>query len=358
MLSLEMMPAAYGDALLVRWGTTKKTYNMLIDAGPLSTYRGIHDRVKALGKAPRFELVVVTHIDGDHIEGMIRLMQDRIALGIDIGDFWFNGWPQLPTSDRQGADYGEMIGALLLQAKLPWNAAFDGGPVMVPDDGPLPVHTLAGGAKVTVVGAGRTQLLALRKQWTKVLAEVGVTPGKPEEALKRLANRKELSGLDVQGGSIKLDNSVANGSSIALLFEYKGQSLLLTGDSYGSVVAAGVQRLIDERNEGQKIKQTRLKVDAFKLPHHCSQANVTDDLLELVDTTRFLVSTNGAKYKHPDKAAVLRVVSGPGRDGPVELVFNYLSATTEPWDVAATEKKYHYTADFPTAEAPGATVTL
>src|SRR3982750_4502457 len=124
MLRLEMLPAAHGDALLVTWGSERRPHRMLVDAGALGTYRAIHDRIEALGDLPELQLLVVTHVDGDHIEGVIRLLQDSAALRLRIGEVWFNGWPQLPESDRQGADYGEMVGALLQRGGLPWNTRF------------------------------------------------------------------------------------------------------------------------------------------------------------------------------------------------------------------------------------------
>jgi beta-lactamase superfamily II metal-dependent hydrolase len=351
-LSLEMLPAAQGDALLIQWGTRREPHHMLVDAGPLGTYPAVHDRIADLGANPDLELLVVTHIDGDHIEGVIRLLQDRHALGLRIGDVWFNGWPQLPRTDRQGPDYGEMVGALIQRGALPWNTPYGDNAVAIPEQGPLPSYLLDGDARVTLLGPGPPQLRNLRANWTKVLADVDVTPGQADEALKRLAKRKDLKGLDLQGRTAKLDNSASNGSSICMLFEYENSSLLLTGDSHSEPLVAGIQRLLRERGTD------RLRVDALKLPHHCSQANVTDELLALVETPRYLVSTNGGRYRHPDKEAVLRVVGQRERDSETELVFNYLSKTTEPWAKVATAKKYRYTPIFPEGGRAGIVVEV
>ncbi len=42
----------------------------------------------------------------------------------------------------------------------------------------------------------------------------------------------------------------------------------------------------------------------FKLPHHGSRQNITDDLLELVEPDEILVCTDGSKFKHPDEDAL------------------------------------------------------
>jgi beta-lactamase superfamily II metal-dependent hydrolase len=355
-LRLEMLPAAEGDALLIEWGAAAKPYRMLVDAGPLTTYRAIHDRITALGSTQTFEALVVTHIDGDHIEGAVRLLQDRRAMHLAVGDIWFNGWPQLPTSDLQGAKYGEMVGALLTRDKLPWNHAFLGQAIEIPDEGTLPTRELDGGARLTVLTPGRPQLRKLKANWINTLDdEEGIRPGNTERALKALAANKRLRGVearDAQGGGFKPDSSVANGSSISLLFEYDQRALLLTGDSHSAPLVTGLNKLLKERG-GE-----RLRVDAFKLPHHCSAANVSEDLLALVDTPRYLVSTSGARHEHPDEDAMVRVLETPHRGRGTQIFFNYLSKTTAPWTQPASAEKYGYTPKFPAADAPGIVVEV
>lgn len=358
---MEVLPAAHGDALLVEWGSRRKPHRMLVDAGPLGTYRTVHKRLKALGPS-RFELLVVTHIDGDHVEGVVRLLQDRQALGLTFGDVWFNGWPQLTAvtddlGDELGALQGEMVGALLTRQELPWNAAFDGGPVLAQARKPLPVVELPGGATVTVLGPGPAQLRRLRKSWTRVLRDAGMEPGDVDEALRRLAERQDLAALeaiaDVQGGrKRKLDSSVANGASTVLLVEHEGHSLLLTGDAHGPVLAQGLRRLLRERG-GE-----RLSVDVFKLPHHASRGNVTADVLSLVETSRYVVSTNGARYRHPDPEALDLVLAQPHDGDDVELLFNCRSATTEPWADERSQRRLGYSAVFPEDADRGLVVTL
>ncbi len=44
----------------------------------------------------KLELLVITHIDCDHIDGVIRLLREDLAAhGIGFGDIWFNGTDQL-----------------------------------------------------------------------------------------------------------------------------------------------------------------------------------------------------------------------------------------------------------------------
>lgn len=357
MFTLEVLPAREGDCLLLTWGSGDKIHRMLTDGGRLASYPYLHDRIRALGPSPVIDHLVVTHIDGDHIEGVIRLLQDRKAMKLSIGEAWFNGWPQIATADLLGAAQGEMVGALLERDSIAWNRAFDGGPVGIPTSGRLPVVDLGGGATATVLGPGRAQLQTLRRNWTSVLKTAGMRPGDQRAALAALAKRKDLAGLegagDLLGEKTKLDSSAANGSSISMLVEFEGKSVLLTGDSFGPVLERGIGRLLKERG------QERLSVDVVKLPHHCSAGNVSEAFLALLDARRFVISTNGDKYSHPDKTAVQRVLARPGRTRGTELVFDYLSDTTTPWTSAAAQKRGGYTARFPAApDKPGIAIDI
>ena len=95
----------------------------------------------------------------------------------------------------------------------------------------------------------------------------------------------------------------------------------------------------------------RLKVHAFKLPHHGSRNNVSRELIEAVDCDRYLFSTNGSQFHHPHGEAVARVLKF-GRGQP-ELVFNYRSDETSIWDVASLKNKHGYTTRFPSSSENG-----
>ena len=89
-MSIEMLPARHGDALWIEWGDESDRHRMLIDGGPTATYKELKSRFEALDPTDRHvELFVVTHIDADHIDGAIRLLNDE-ALGVTYSDIWFN----------------------------------------------------------------------------------------------------------------------------------------------------------------------------------------------------------------------------------------------------------------------------
>ena len=85
---------------------------MLIDGGAAGTYkRALRDRLRALSEEERrFELLVVTHIDADHITGILDLSGDS-ETHFQPKDIWFNGYRHLP--DEKPETLGPVRGELL-----------------------------------------------------------------------------------------------------------------------------------------------------------------------------------------------------------------------------------------------------
>ena len=70
MFRIEMLPAAHGDCLWIEYGSGARVHRILIDGGPAHAYPALRERILHLpADARRFELLVITHIDADHIEG-------------------------------------------------------------------------------------------------------------------------------------------------------------------------------------------------------------------------------------------------------------------------------------------------
>src|SRR4051812_27532811 len=99
MFQVEMLPAERGDALWLTYGEEPDLHHVLIDGGPQETIRtlvpAIEQRVKALpGASDRLELLVISHIDADHIQGIVSLLSDKRRVRL-FRDVWFNGYRHL-----------------------------------------------------------------------------------------------------------------------------------------------------------------------------------------------------------------------------------------------------------------------
>jgi hypothetical protein len=238
-----------------------------------------------------------------------------------------------------------------------WNRSFGSEKytrVAIPDAGALPIVKLTGGMTMTILGPSLARLKKLREEWEKVIRDTKISDAERKKILDAAAKSKGVLGA---GDKLKVaadrkfetDDTPANGSSIIVLAEYKGQRMLLTGDAYAGEIAAGIDRYLAE----QKPRPARLKVDLVKLPHHGSRKNTSLPMLKKIDSSRFLVSSSGALFGHPDFEAIARVLvtNGPG----VELGFDYDVKTTKDWKSPAlqSDPNFHYTTRYPAAGAAG-----
>lgn len=257
-----LLPAGHGDCILVEYGPTTKPHRILIDGGTVGTWKHLKKAVEQLPEDSRkFELFVVTHIDADHIGGALGVLGEGVK-GLEFNDIWFNGWRHLTGLEEQGPVQGEKLTTLLWPLFARWNKAFGGKAIVVPEQGTLPVVTLPGGMKLTLLSPTPEKLQALKPQWEKECAKAGLEPQKePPEHPKGL------------------------------------------------------------------------------------------ELLGLVQTRRYLFSTNGSYFSHPDREAVARVVQRkvPG----CELRFNYKNAYTQVWDSDSLRKKWGFTTSYPASDEAG-----
>jgi glyoxylase-like metal-dependent hydrolase (beta-lactamase superfamily II) len=150
MFRLTMLPAEDGDCLLLDYGTEEEQYHVLIDGGRTSTYEAARPFLETIRKrGERIDLLVLTHIDADHIEGLLPLIADP-CLPVDVAEVWYNGFAQLSGLEHYGPEQGDAFSEALARRGWPWNSNFGGGPVVLPDGKPLEV-TGPGGLKILLL---------------------------------------------------------------------------------------------------------------------------------------------------------------------------------------------------------------
>jgi beta-lactamase superfamily II metal-dependent hydrolase len=294
---LEALAAREGDSLIVHYGTGTRTKTVLIDGGPKSVYNdALKPRLMELrgatsGSLP-VRLVIVSHVDDDHIQGIIDLLNDpggRTAYL--IAGLWFNAFEDVLSRPPAGgfnlkvakqqeaivADVGQGR-SLRDEAKkvgIPMNSGKDF--IEVRPTGPN-TFDLGDGLSLTVVCPTAARLKALQREWDKYVRERG---------LKQAA-------AAVAASVARKDGSVFNLSSIAVLARCEGRSMLLAGDALSDDLLAGLKatKQLDARGH--------IAVDIFKLPHHGSKRNCSEELFKAVTAKHYVVSTNGDRHKHPD----------------------------------------------------------
>lgn len=359
MFKVKSLPARFGDALLIEYGDMRSPHRVLIDGGT----GGTREDIKAVLPAGQrhLELLVISHIDRDHIEGVLTLLEQN-DFDIVIEDLWFNGWchlPQNPDDEIFGAVQGERLSKCIIDQHLPWNKAFDGKAIMMADDAAtLPQIVLPGGLKITLLSPTRQALADLKPEWDKELREANLAPTFPvppnDEGDKDGKDGEETFGVperpDVAALSetvFKRDRSQANASSIAFIAEFEGRRALFAADAHADKLLTALNLLSP---------QARVVLDLFKISHHGSEGTTNLDLINKVDCPTYLISTNGSIYKHPHWEAVARVLVAGGSEKT--LVFNYRSESNEIWDDEALKQKQKYKTRYPADNTHGIEIDL
>lgn len=350
---LQVHPAQRGDALWIEYGDEKRIFHILIDGGITATARdSIRKKLDAYTETGlHIELLVVTHIDVDHIQGVIHLFEN-LPEGVTIGDVWFNGWEQLRFDEKferlgvpDGIRLSEILNEKYGQA---WNKAVGGAAVAL-GGGDEVVHLrLSGGMEISVLGPRRQQLRKLHQHWAEVVRELKEAEEQPVvdddgEPLK--FERMGPAVIDVAALAMTKfseDRGIPNGSSIALSLSYSGQTVLMLGDAHPSTIVRSLRQLAPKG---------RFQATAVKLSHHGSRNNTDQDLVAMISARKWIFSSNGANNtKHPHQEAVARVLAFKDCDG--ELLFNYKTKFNSLWDNDDLKAEHGYQTLYGSGDAP------
>jgi len=361
-ITFEALPASYGDALLVTCPVPGGAWRLLVDSGPSVSWPKVRQRLTKLPTAADgtryIDLAIVSHIDHDHIGAVPRWFDDA-KLALRFGDIWFNGWRHLGAVPRAVGE-GEALAALLGAAdrELPWNRAFGGEAVCICGDGGFveipgpPDHP-----RLTLLSPTPKQLAKLATVWDAALEQLhrgeANTESEPTGGARalELSRGKETLDLDALAAHPStMDRTPPNGSSIALLLEHRGASLVLAADAFPNVLASALRTLAKHR------RVQSLQVDLFKLSHHGSRGNLVSELLGVVQAKHYAVSTDNTHFGHPDDETLARVVLHGGPQPA--LCFNYATARNLRWADPELQQRYGFTTLYPLAAAAGTVLPL
>ena len=304
MFTVELLGAQRGDCLWLTYGEGDERHHVIIDGGPSETIGSLvpelERRLSALPPGDdRVELLVISHIDADHIQGIVSLLSDPARVRL-FRDVWFNGFKHLP-SDVLGAPDGERLTASLEAHPQRWNAAFGGKAVVVADDLELPKVRLRGGLELTLLSPTHDGLARLAPVWEAECRKAGLLPGHGAK-VPASWQRSDILGWNVDllaSAPYRRDRAEANGSSIAFVATFDGRSVLCAADAHSEMLEQGLDRLGPGPHE----------LTAVKLSHHGSRSNVSPGFLERVRARHWLISTDGARFHHPHPEALARVIA-------------------------------------------------
>ncbi len=343
---LTMLPANEGDSLILSFGKSEdKLQHVVIDGGRKAAWPHLK---KALGsiaaRGEGIELLVLSHIDADHIDGLVEFVKDPDTV-LEPKEVWYNGYDQLKglnaTNDLDAFGFPAADDYTKALAKKRWatNDRFGGKAILVDNE---PSKFEIGELKLWLVSPNKAKLDRLIAEWDKWRKPKATVNEDAETGPDLVAFGKrpmpDVLDIEVLSAASKVDTTAPNGSSIAFVAEYDGRSVLLAADAHPDVLLQTLTAL-------SQLRGTSV-INLVKLPHHASRANVTKDLIETMDCSRFAVSTSGAQFGHPDPEAISRILKF-GRTGSKTFYFNYASDRTLPWSNAVLQDMHNYECIYP-----------
>jgi beta-lactamase superfamily II metal-dependent hydrolase len=350
--SLDVRRARKGDCLLVHFGTKSDPGLVVIDGGPSQVYKPqLRPRLAQIRKARGLgasdaldvDLLMVSHIDDDHIKGVVELTKELVeaedssqALPFNVLGVWHNSFDDLlkttpkellsavtaafgPAAlsgepDTEGLDPGAaMVLASVDQGiqlrndirklHLELNPQFGGDLIMATGKGKG--KNMAKGLTFTVVGPMKAELLALQKAHDKFL-----------KAQKQKTKAAVASFTDT---------SVPNLSSVVVLAEAGKKRMLLTGDARGDKILEGLELA------GALKKGGKMHVDVLKVPHHGSARNMEPIFFRRITADHYVFSGNG-EHGNPERETLQMLLDERGNE-------NYSIHLTYPIDDIDIERE-------------------
>lgn len=344
MIKIEAFPARNGDTFLLE---INGEY-FLIDTGYLETYtKYIKPRLIELKENRKgIHRLIVTHIDEDHLAGAIKFLEENIdgeIIGID--QIWFNSYRNLyydkeaselneesskllksikhsvegkSKEKKISAKQGSTLGYLILKGGFSWNTDFNDAAISLESG----KKSLTNDISFKILSPSQEKLETLKRFWKRELYKLGFRdeiisnplfddafeflllkekekylPAKEKKISKKTPSIEEL----LQNKFYE-DKSVTNGSSIAFVIETGQKKMLFLSDAHPSLIANEIKR-------NYKDKSFPVYFDLIKVSHHGSFSNNSPELLSLVDSQNFLISTDGTKHQHPDLSTLAWIIS-------------------------------------------------
>lgn len=337
-MKIRIFQSDQGDCLLI----SNKESNILVDGGMASSYTEHVAPIlaKMREKGEVLDLVCVSHIDQDHISGILKMIEDEVNWRVydfhekngskskrpksrrpaDFKEIWHNTFYEYVSKNK--GDIEKMLAAeatilgnsglsaagglaysikeaIQLSGRLkseqlgiPLNKKFKGKLAMYRrKQKSIPVGDL----KITLIAPFPTDLRHLRTEWNAWLRE---SAGQKTLMALREKLREDKSYLSSSDGlrhllemAKKLGErekvTFPNLASIMFLVEEGSKTLLMTGDGAGQDIRKGLIGI------GKLDERAGLHVDVLKVQHHGSEKNIDEDFCRLITADHYIFCGNG-----------------------------------------------------------------
>jgi hypothetical protein len=369
LFTLEPLRAKEGDCLLLHWTDDNGEVRLaVIDGGPGTVYEDhLLPRLDEIREARGIEqllldVVMVSHVDKDHIVGINKLVRDIRG---EVED-------QVPKDERVFAmprlwhnAFDDVIGNALDAHYRSFTASFEAAASGEPQAstiekladaftaraGVSPDEAAHSAFDVAQVLAGHPEGRRLRDDHaflrtmgatralnspfahTLITAEqtpqpraiaglkfhiIGPLEAQIEALQEDFDKYLDKEGLDTAEAVLAAyaDKSIPNLSSIVCIVEKGGRRILLTGDARGDYVLEGLERagLLDGNGA--------IHFDVLKVPHHGSDRNVTAGFFKKVTADVYVLSGDG-KHGNPDRLTFDWIIQSRAKSYEPRILLTY-----------------------------------
>ncbi|EIY5086212.1 ComEC/Rec2 family competence protein [Klebsiella variicola] len=307
--NLKILKAGNGDCILIKdLISNDKKINILIDGGTGNTFKHKNkkgDLLKELeiikNENGCIDLLILTHIDDDHIGGILKGFKKNELLHELTRKVWFNSGKLIFEKFHRSPDSSNFVYLSNHLGKKQGNTSINQGVTFESHLETLEIWEkeviLAGdtkklfGATFTFLSPNIESLEKLLCKWKKE-APTSLTSSSSNDYNKTF---DEL----LLNDKFKEDASIHNGSSLAFIFEHNEKRILFLGDAHDNIVVSGLKELIASGQSNY--------FDFIKLSHHGSEYNTSPEFLDLIECNNFILSTDASKHGLPNKKTLARI---------------------------------------------------
>ena len=310
----KLLKALHGDAFIFTVEEDGEKFVMVVDSGPEDSYPTIG---KELDKLDHIDLFVITHMHDDHTGGLITWLKRNHANALKVGCFWVNCASSLRVkcgTKVSAYDEDYTLGSLLseIEKEFPeWNHRWrenicnkDG--IIVRHDKPF--------VEIQIIGPADVSQKRYEDEYVARKGSTKVSKATVQDLLSVDLEKLAKTPL-IQ------DSEIPNGASIAFIVTTHDGKYMMLGDVREKDVYDYLTSVM------HITKDDPLTLNYVKMAHHGSQYNVSNRLLDLLDTENYIFLTDGGdgSASHPNRITIARILCREDRDKTkhVNLIFNY-----------------------------------
>lgn len=307
-----MLEAFHGDSILIKtFDANSNEFVILVDGGTAQTYR--YSLKNELKDISQINLLILTHIDSDHIAGLISFFKSSLIDSIKIDEIWMNNpdLVEVNTGELISVKQGDNLKKMILKKK----------PEVILSQISTSDKTINRlGIDFTFLSPTPEIVTELYERWEslRLLDKQKVKKNISSNKEAYTQPLEELSKVSFSPDK-SISDDIFNASSVSFILRCPDISLLLLADSRPEVISKSLRELgINEQNP--------LEIDYVKASHHGSSNNTSQELLSLIKCNNYLISTNGgtANHRHPSREIIARIVYNSNRsEKEMKIYFNY-----------------------------------